>query len=26
VWEVRVSKADRLAANFICTQLVLDAR
>jgi uncharacterized protein (TIGR00369 family) len=23
VWEVRVSKADRLAANFICTQMVL---
>src|SRR5438270_12754720 len=23
VWEVRVSSADRLAANFICTQVVL---
>jgi len=23
VWEVRVMKADRLAANFICTQMVL---
>jgi 1,4-dihydroxy-2-naphthoyl-CoA hydrolase len=23
VWEVRISKADRLAANFICTQMVL---
>lgn len=23
VWEVRVLKADRLAANFICTQMVL---
>lgn len=23
VWEVRVSKAERLAANFVCTQLVL---
>jgi len=23
VWEVRVTKADRLAANFICTQMVL---
>jgi 1,4-dihydroxy-2-naphthoyl-CoA hydrolase len=23
VWEVRVHKADRLAANFICTQMVL---
>lgn len=23
VWEVRVSKADRLAANFVCTQMVL---
>lgn len=23
VWEVRVSKSDRLAANFICTQIVL---
>jgi uncharacterized protein (TIGR00369 family) len=23
VWEVRVSKAGRLAANFICTQMVL---
>jgi uncharacterized protein (TIGR00369 family) len=26
VWEVRVSKAGRLAANFICTQMVLDPR
>jgi uncharacterized protein (TIGR00369 family) len=25
VWEVRVQKHDRLAANFICTQLVLGA-
>jgi uncharacterized protein (TIGR00369 family) len=25
VWEVRVTKADRLAANFICTQMVLPA-
>ena len=25
VWEVRISKADRLAANFICTQMVLPA-
>jgi uncharacterized protein (TIGR00369 family) len=25
VWEVRVSKAGRLAANFICTQMVLGA-
>lgn len=24
VWEVRVSKAGRLAANFVCTQLVLE--
>jgi uncharacterized protein (TIGR00369 family) len=24
VWEVRVSKGDRLAANFVCTQMVLD--
>jgi len=23
VWEVRVEKADRLAANFVCTQMVL---
>lgn len=23
VWEVRVSKGDRLAANFVCTQMVL---
>lgn len=23
VWEVRVTKAERLAANFICTQMVL---
>jgi 1,4-dihydroxy-2-naphthoyl-CoA hydrolase len=23
VWEVRVTKGDRLAANFICTQMVL---
>jgi uncharacterized protein (TIGR00369 family) len=23
VWEVRVSKAGRLAANFVCTQMVL---
>lgn len=23
VWEVRVTKADRLAANFVCTQMVL---
>jgi uncharacterized protein (TIGR00369 family) len=26
VWEVRVHKADRLAANFVCTQMVLDGR
>jgi 1,4-dihydroxy-2-naphthoyl-CoA hydrolase len=26
VWEVRVHKDDRLAANFICTQMVLAAR
>jgi 1,4-dihydroxy-2-naphthoyl-CoA hydrolase len=26
VWEVRVSKAGSLAANFICTQMVLDHR
>ena len=26
VWEVRVQKDDRLAANFICTQMVLAAR
>jgi uncharacterized protein (TIGR00369 family) len=25
VWEVRVSKAGRLAANFVCTQMVLGA-
>jgi uncharacterized protein (TIGR00369 family) len=25
VWEVRVTKAGRLAANFICTQMVLPA-
>jgi uncharacterized protein (TIGR00369 family) len=25
VWEVRVSNADKLAANFVCTQMVLDA-
>jgi uncharacterized protein (TIGR00369 family) len=25
VWEVRVTKGDRLAANFICTQMVLPA-
>ena len=25
VWEVRVEKAERLAANFICTQMVLGA-
>lgn len=25
VWEVRVKKGDRLAANFICTQMVLPA-
>ena len=25
VWEVRVSKAGRVAANFICTQMVLPA-
>lgn len=23
VWEVRVTKADRLAANFVCTQMML---
>jgi 1,4-dihydroxy-2-naphthoyl-CoA hydrolase len=23
VWEVRVSRAERLAANFVCTQIVL---
>jgi hypothetical protein len=23
VWEVRVMKGERLAANFVCTQLVL---
>ena len=26
VWEVRVEKDDRLAANFICTQMVLGAK
>lgn len=26
VWEVRVHKAERLAANFVCTQIVLGAR
>jgi 1,4-dihydroxy-2-naphthoyl-CoA hydrolase len=26
VWEVRVMKEDRLAANFICTQMVLPGR
>jgi 1,4-dihydroxy-2-naphthoyl-CoA hydrolase len=26
VWEVRVHKGDRLAANFICTQMVLEGR
>src|SRR4051812_44210285 len=26
VWEVRVSVADRLAANFVCTQMVLAPR
>lgn len=26
VWEVRVTNAGRLAANFICTQMVLDLR
>jgi acyl-coenzyme A thioesterase PaaI-like protein len=25
VWEVRIEKAGRLAANFICTQMVLPA-
>jgi uncharacterized protein (TIGR00369 family) len=25
VWEVRITKAGRLAANFICTQMVLPA-
>ena len=25
VWEVRVTKADRLAANFVCSQMVLPA-
>jgi len=25
VWEVRVSKGERLAANFVCTQIVLGA-
>jgi uncharacterized protein (TIGR00369 family) len=23
VWEVRISKGDRLAANFVCTQLII---
>ena len=26
VWEVRIDKGDRLAANFICTQMVLEGR
>jgi uncharacterized protein (TIGR00369 family) len=26
VWEVRVDKGDRLAANFVCTQMVLGGR
>jgi uncharacterized protein (TIGR00369 family) len=26
VWEVRVHKNDRLAANFVCTQMVLEGR
>jgi uncharacterized protein (TIGR00369 family) len=26
VWEVRVHKEDRLAANFVCTQMVLEGR
>ncbi|MFL5822229.1 MAG: PaaI family thioesterase [Solirubrobacteraceae bacterium] len=26
VWEVRVRKADRLAANFVCTQMVLEGQ
>jgi 1,4-dihydroxy-2-naphthoyl-CoA hydrolase len=26
VWEVRVHKGDRLAANFACTQMILDGR
>lgn len=26
VWEVRVEKGDRLAANFVCTQMVLEGR
>jgi uncharacterized protein (TIGR00369 family) len=26
VWEVRISKDDRLAANFVCTQMVLAPR
>ena len=25
VWEVRIHKGDRLAANFVCTQMVLSA-
>jgi uncharacterized protein (TIGR00369 family) len=25
VWEVRIHKGDRLAANFVCTQMVLEA-
>jgi 1,4-dihydroxy-2-naphthoyl-CoA hydrolase len=26
VWEVRILKADRLAANFVCTQMVLEGQ
>ncbi len=26
VWEVRVEKGDRLAANFVCTQMVLEGQ
>ena len=26
VWEVRISKAGRLAANFVCTNMVLEGR
>jgi uncharacterized protein (TIGR00369 family) len=26
VWEVRVHNAERLAANFVCTQMILPAR
>jgi len=26
VWEVRVHKSGRLAANFVCTQMVLEGR